>query len=258
MAVIDFHTHASIALNDLSPWRDYMRRCGIDHIMLLTDVLAFGVDPRIEQVRAINDHSLGLAARQPYLCQSFCFLNPTLESRTCLEELERCRSLGAQGVKMEASAWASDTRLDPVMRRLEEIGLPLLHHSWRTRSMGRINPPGYYQSDGTDIAALAARFPRVTIIAAHLRPNGVRGIWDVREHRNVLFDTSGGQPVSGIIESAVHLLGAERILYGSDACFPEGRDFSSQKACIEAARIPDKAKEMILGGNAMRLPGYAR
>jgi hypothetical protein len=80
----------------------------------------------------------------------------------------------------------------------------------------------------------------------------------VREHQNVCFDTSGGQPITGVIEGAVRLLGAERVLYGSDAYYPDGRDYSSQRACIEAARIPARAKEKILGLNALRVLEEAR
>ena len=42
-----------------------------------------------------------------------------------------------------------------------------------------------------------------------------------------------------------------------DAYFPDGRDYACQKACIEEARIPDKAREQILGLNALRLLGEA-
>jgi predicted TIM-barrel fold metal-dependent hydrolase len=253
VTVIDFHTHPHLGVDDLTPWFDYTKRCGIDRIVLLADVLGRGYDPAIGEVREINDNNFGLVEKHPKLCEGYCFLNPTNEPRASLEELDRCRARGAVGVKMEVSTFASDRRLDPVMRRLEELGLPLLHHSWNTWSMGRLSTPGCHQSDSEDIAELAARFPKVTIIAAHLRPNGLRGIWEVREHRNVCFDTSGGQPITGVIEGAVRLLGAERVLYGSDAYYPDGRDYSSQRACIEAARIPDRAKEKILGLNALRV-----
>lgn len=258
MTVIDFHTHPHLGVNDLVPWLDYTRRCGIDRIVLLADVLGRGYDPTAADVREINENNFTVKARHPELCEAFCFLSATLDTQGSLEELDRCRALGAVGVKMEVSTLASDERLDPIMRRLRELGLPLLHHSWNTRSMGRHSVPGCHQSDSEDIAALASRFPDVTIIAAHLRPNGLRGIWEVREHRNVCFDTSGGQPITGVIEAAVRLLGAERVLYGSDAYFPSGRDYSAQKACIEAARIPDRAKEKILGLNALRVLEEAR
>lgn len=258
MTVIDFHTHPHLGVDDLTPWLGYTRRCGIDRIVLLGDVLGGGYDPAIEQVREINDNDFGLVEKHRDWCEGFCFLNATNEPCASLEELDRCRARGAVGVKMEVSTFASDPRLDPIMRRLEELGLPLLHHSWNTWSMGRVTSPGCHQSDPTDIAALAARFPRVTIIAAHLRPNGLRGVWEVREHRNVCFDTSGGQPITGVIEGAVRLLGADRVLYGSDAYYPDGRDYSAQLACIEAARIPDRAKEKLLGLNALRVLEEAR
>lgn len=253
MPVIDFHTHPHLGVSDLTPWLDYTARCGVDRVVLLGDVLAHGFDPTIEQVRAINDNTFALTRKHPGFCAGLCFLNPTNDPRHSLDELERCRALGAVGVKMEVSAFASDTRLDPILRRLREVGLFLLHHCWNTWSMGRIAPAGCYQSDPVDIAALAGRFPKVRIVAAHLRPSGLRGVWDVREHRNVSFDTSGGQPTTGVIEGAVRLLGEDRVLYGSDVYFPNGRDYAPQKACIEAARISDTAREKLLGLNALRV-----
>lgn len=258
MYAIDFHTHPHLGIEDLTPWFEFTHRCGIDRIVLLGDVLGRGYDPTIEQVREINDNNFGLVEKHAGFCAGFCFLNATNDPRASLDELDRCRARGAAGVKMEVSAFACDHRLDPILRRLGEIRLPLLHHSWNTWAMGRVSAPGCNQSDSVDIAALAGRFPRVTIIAAHLRPNGLRGVWEVREHRNVLFDTSGGQPVTGVIEGAVRLLGADRILYGSDAYFPDGRDYGPQLACIEAARIPDRAKEKLMRLNALRVLGEAR
>jgi len=251
--VVDFHTHPLLGTADLAPWIPLARRCGIDRIVLLGDVLGHGFDPSIAEVRGINDHASCLAERHADLSAWFCFLNPANAPRDSLEELERCRARGARGVKMEVSAFASDLRLDPILRRMEELRLPLLHHCWNTRSMGRLSVPGCHQTDPEDIAALAARFPRVRIVAAHLKPSGFRGVWDVREHRNVSFDTSGGQPVAGIIEGAVRLLGAERVIFGSDASFPGGRDWAAQKACIESARIGDRDREKILGTNALRM-----
>ena len=45
-------------------------------------------------------------------------------------------------------------------------------------------------------------------------------------------------------------LGAERVLYGSDA---PGRSFASQLAKVDGADIPDDAKRLILGENLKRL-----
>ena len=49
---------------------------------------------------------------------------------------------------------------------------------------------------------------------------------------------------------AVRELGAERVIYGSDA---GGRSFASQLAKVHGAEIPDVAKELIFSGNLERL-----
>ena len=49
---------------------------------------------------------------------------------------------------------------------------------------------------------------------------------------------------------AVRELGAERVLYGSDA---GGRSFASQLAKVFGADIPESAKRLLLGENLKRL-----
>jgi predicted TIM-barrel fold metal-dependent hydrolase len=49
---------------------------------------------------------------------------------------------------------------------------------------------------------------------------------------------------------AVRELGAERVIYGSDA---GGRSFASQLAKVMGAEIPEAARQLILGENLRRL-----
>ena len=49
---------------------------------------------------------------------------------------------------------------------------------------------------------------------------------------------------------AVDQLGAERVLFGSDA---GGRSFASQLGKVIGAQIPESAKRLILGENLKRL-----
>jgi predicted TIM-barrel fold metal-dependent hydrolase len=49
---------------------------------------------------------------------------------------------------------------------------------------------------------------------------------------------------------AVRELGAERVIYGSDA---GGRSFASQLAKVTGAEIPESARRLILGENLRRL-----
>jgi hypothetical protein len=53
-----------------------------------------------------------------------------------------------------------------------------------------------------------------------------------------------------MVEMAVRELGAERVLYGSDA---GGRSFASQLAKVYSADIPVESKRLILRENLRRL-----
>jgi predicted TIM-barrel fold metal-dependent hydrolase len=121
----------------------------------------------------------------------------------------------------------------------------VLHHAWYKTGSRAFN-----ESTPADIADLASRFPDVTIIMAHLSGGGVQGIHDVKPHSNVYVDTSGSQPVSGMVEYAVHVLGSQRIVYGSDAPI---RDFSSQIGRIRGASITEKQRDRILCSNAKKI-----
>jgi predicted TIM-barrel fold metal-dependent hydrolase len=111
-----------------------------------------------------------------------------------------------------------------------------------------------FHSDPEDVATLAARFPDVRIIMAHLTGCGVRGVLAVKAHRNVVVDTSGAAPESGLVEFAVAQLGAQRVLYGSDAPI---RDFAVAIARITGSALDAATKRKILHDNAaalLRLP----
>jgi predicted TIM-barrel fold metal-dependent hydrolase len=51
-------------------------------------------------------------------------------------------------------------------------------------------------------------------------------------------------------EMAVRELGADRVIYGSDA---GGRSFASQLAEVHGAKVSEQAKRSILAGNLKRL-----
>src|SRR5262245_56248052 len=100
------------------------------------------------------------------------------------------------------------------------------------------------------LAALAARHPHAKLICGHAGGDWEQGIRAVRAHPNVSVDLGGGDPVAGVTEMAVRELGAERVLYGSDA---GGRSFASQLGKVLGAAIPESAKRLVLGENLKRL-----
>lgn len=246
MLIIDVHVHTKTS--EVERLINLSKKFKIDRICLLGDVLGYGFQPNEEQIRTINDLTIKLVSLYPEIFTGFCFLNPANSKKFINEEIDRCIKSGLKGLKLECSVNARDKRLDPIMERAQELNIPVVHHSWYKNVS---SPPD--ESNPSDIADLASRFPGVNMIMPHLRGCGMRGILDVKPFANVFVDTSGGQPVSGIIEYAVKHIGAERILFGSDVYFPEGRDFSAQIACILGAKIKEKEKELVLGLNAKRI-----
>src|SRR5207245_6967618 len=113
-------------------------------------------------------------------------------------------------------------------------------------SLGKL--PG--SSTPMDLAELARRHPKVPLICGHTGASWEAGIRAIRDCKNVSVELSGFDPTAGVTEMAVRELGAERVLFGSDA---GGRSFASQLGKVFGADIPDSAKRLILGENLRRL-----
>jgi predicted TIM-barrel fold metal-dependent hydrolase len=223
------------------------QRAGIEHMIQLHNLVDIGGnEPSQDGVTRSNDLAMQIVAAHPEWYSGFCYLNPAHDPAFLDAEIERCVARGNLcGIKLWISVHATDTRLDPIMRHAAALNVPVLHHAWY-KMTGYV----YNESTPAEIADLACRHPDVTIVMAHLAGDGCRGVRDVKHCPNVLVDTSGGQPVSDLVEYAVRELGAQRVIYGSD--WPI-RDYATQKARVTGANIPDAEKELILGGNAARL-----
>ena len=196
-------------------------------------------------------------AKYPSFLTGFCHLNPRNQKRFIEEEVERCILKGKlRGVKLEASTFASDKRVFYIADICQNLNIPLLIHCWNTFSLGRNPVAGCYQTDPEDVVILSKNFPKLRIIAAHLRGIDIRGIMEIKKFENIYVDTSGAQPIAGIIEFAVKKIGSERILFGSDVYFPGGRDVSVQLMAVLSSKIKTKEKENILFKNAKRILEY--
>ncbi len=255
MRAIDVHTHPMLredhrGRTGAAQLLARARAHGIEHVVALGDVLAHGRIPSAAQIRRINDDTAWLTARHRGFVTGFCYLNPTLGERAVRREVERCVARGFRGIKLEIANNARDACMTPVMADAERYGLVVLQHAW---SMTKIRQRSYH-TDPADAATLARRFPNVRIIMAHLTGCGVRGVLAVKACDNLVIDTSGAAPEEGIVEFAVAELGAERVLYGSDAPI---RDFGVALARITGACLDPATKKKILRDNAralLRLP----
>jgi predicted TIM-barrel fold metal-dependent hydrolase len=223
---------------------EFAGRLGIERIVLHMGT-SFVEDPSPEEVRKQNDEVLRAVAHAPDRVFGFVYLNPR-HGQESLSELDRCVRDGPMvGVKLWIAMRCNRPELDPIVRRAAALKAPILQHAY-DRVAG--NMPG--ESSCADVAALAARHPDASFLCAHTGNDWERGLRAIRAARNVLAEVSGSDPTAGFVEMAVRELGAERVVFGSDA---GGRSFASQLAKVLSADLPEPAKRLILRGNLQRL-----
>jgi len=256
MRIIDVHTHPILFEQNESPAEikrivEYGRKFGYERMIVLGDVLRFGMAPTAKQVSFINDLTCRLLDWHPDFFVGFCFLNPVLGARAVRKEVNRCvKEHGFKGIKLEICNNARDPVMGPVMDSAAEHDVVVLQH---TADMTVLKARKFH-SDPADTALLGRRHPNVRIIMAHLTTCELRGTLEVKDVPNIWVDTSAYLPFSGRVEYAVEHLGAERILYGSDLTI---RDIPSQLGRILGADISEVDKEKILFTNTANLLGLA-
>ena len=245
----DAHTHLSgvpgaTPEERLERLLEFADRMGIERLCVSMG-MSWCYDPSPEDLRRQNDEVLRAVNRFPKRAFGFVYLSPK-HVEASLAELDRCVRDGPMvGVKLWVAQRCNTPELDPLVRRATELKAVILQHTY-LKATG--NLPG--ESTPTDLAELARQHPAATIICGHTGADWEIGIRAIRDCRNVYADLCGSDPTAGYTEMAVRELGAERVLYGSDA---GGRSFASQLAKVLGAEIPDAAKRLILGENLKRL-----
>lgn len=176
--------------------------------------------PSPDDVFRGNDAMVAIAAAEPERVRWYVTVNPNFTEHA-LAEIRRGVERNAIGVKLLASRRADDPLLDPICTLAGDLGLPVLHHIWQHRTR---DWPDQEISDGRDLSRLAARHPRVSFILAHL---GGGGDWAhtlpaVRDAPNIFPDLSGSGVDRGMLDAALDVLGAQRLLWGCDLTMETG------------------------------------
>lgn len=249
MEIWDLHCHLATArgstpaqrLEDLIRYGD---RLGVSRYCVYMG-MQFVHEPTPAVFRQQNDELLAALARWSDRALGFVYVNPNFLQES-LDEINRCIADGPMvGIKLWVAARATAPPLDPIVARAAELKAVVFQHTW-LKVMG--NRRG--ESTPMDVAELAARHPTATIICGHSGGDWEQGLRAIRAAPNVYADLAGGDPVAGITEMAVRELGADRVVYGSDA---GGRSFASQLAKVYGADVSEEARRKILAGNLKRL-----
>jgi len=218
-------------------------RLGVDRLVV-SSLGSWAYEPTHEECRQANRAVHRLMQEYPGVVLGLAYVNPCYPQ--AVEEFERCvTEWGFVGLKLWVACRVTDARVRPLLAKAGELRVPVLHHAWH-----KITGNLPHESYPHEIAQAAADFPGVQFIMAHIGGDWVRGIRAVRHQRNVSVDTSGSIVEDGMIEAAVKELGARRVLFGSDA---HGADLAVNLAKVTGARIPARARRLVLGGNFARM-----
>jgi uncharacterized protein len=232
--ILDAHAH-------IGTWPDFlipdpspeglvatMDRIGVT-AMGISHLLAVGPD-----AERGNRQAMEVAARFPGRFGVWQVYNP--HHRTPLSRD------GVWGVKLHPDV--HQCRLDdPLYAPVWSLGLPVLAH-------GQTDSPW---SDPVQFADVAARHPDVPLLMGHtgLWPYGfARAVRTVADHPNVFLDVCGSKATGRWIARLAAMAGAERVVFGSDACF---LDLRVGYGRVALAPLSDADRALIQGGNLARL-----
>ena len=174
------------------------------------------------------------------------FLNPARDAKV-LDTLERWRNEpGFIGVKLHPHWHDYKTEiLGPLLRRCEDLGLPvLIHLGFRARG---------------DFRSMASTYPKLKIIAAHAGFPFYGDLWRYKNaHPNLHVDLSSPYIDEALARQAVRAMGPERCLYGTDAPYgaTEGDgtfDYRTIRGWVDRMPCSGRERDGILGANFAQL-----
>lgn len=244
MPIIDIHAHIGSWERTTTPIKGpdafvrSMDRCQIDK-MVFSSFTAIHGETRIgnretaEAVRAHPDRLFGYCVANPnYPADTEADLKLHFEHATNFVGLKfHCQLHGAQ---------LHDPGYEGALEFADAHELPVLVH-------------GGGQDNWDEVAA---RYPRAAFIMAHacawdgLDPAGQAFYARVRDIPNLYVDVSGSPAHRGALRALVKLVGAEKILYGSD--FPMF-DLAFEVGRVLLSDLPLDDKRLIAGRNAARV-----
>ena len=219
----------------LSGLEEQARAAGVDRMILMPEG---GVRPKNRELADLLDASP--AARQ--LFSPCAWLNPQFGEEAVRELETAVKEWGFRALKLMPTHHnfrAVSQVPYPLMRKAEELRIPLTIHS------------GTFFCYPLQISVLADAFPNVPIIMDHMgyRYYVAEAIAAAHRSPNIYLATTAVMEPHWI-RQAVHELGAERVLFGSNAplVWP-----STQLMVIRQAELTEEEERKVLGENAARL-----
>jgi uncharacterized protein len=249
-AIIDVHAHIghNVHFDAGQTYRQYletMARVGIEKAVLSVATGGRQVDGLIDSMRQNDTIAEAMRAHPDRFPVGLACVE-VRHAEKAVEELERAfTELGLQGMvfhpTFEGIILGATKVLDPLFELASAHRALCLYHA--TTDM--LAPP-------RALGELAERYPDVTLIMGHpaMTPAQREECVEASRGRENVWVDLAYQEDPETTEYLVGHLGAERVLFGSDAPF---YDIDATVASVRAARISDEARERILYANAAEL-----
>lgn len=214
-----------------------MERIGVK-ASVVSSLLAISGD-----VRRGNDQVAAAVKAYPGRILGYAHVNAHYPA-DMVPELERCFAIpGFRGIKVyQVGVPYDDPAYDCVWAFARERKVPVLAHTWAGNLTG--------------FDKVAARTPEVSFIMAHSGSEwSYQSYVDAaRRTPNLYLDLTGSRDYTGMIETFVREVGAERLVWGGDVPL---FSLPQQIGKVLFARIPDADKKKILWDTGARLFGIA-
>lgn len=245
MKIIDSHTHLMVEPFQYLPglpvseFLDLMDKAEVNISVIFTIVglirdFSQHNDELAKVVRAYPTRLVGLGSVNPWYGDE------------ALAEIHRCfAELNLSGLKLHpwfTGFLVNSELMNPICELAAKFDKPIFLHT------GTL--PG---SAPLQVANLALRFPTVRFILGHM---GLPDLWweavaAAVRHPNIYLETAGAHSLS--IKRAVELLGAERVLFGSDSPFGGSNNVFFQLKKITLLDFSLQEQKQIFGLNAARI-----
>jgi len=206
---------------------------------LITEGAAVTVDPATGNERLVGR----LSAEDGLLGCMVLTPDPEFSGRALQDYLDRMTGLGFAAIRLLPKRFyhsVSDSVCGEILSAAQERGLPLVI--------------SHAETSWDAIDSLCSRRPGLNVLVEG--GNAVKIIYHNRDyiallkkHRNLYLDTHALVWFSEI-ESLCSLVGAEKLIFGSNAVYDEP---GTAIGAVAFARISEEEKLMIAHGNAMRL-----
>jgi predicted TIM-barrel fold metal-dependent hydrolase len=176
----------------------------------------------------------------------YASLHSTRFGQEALEEIRRCKEeYGMHGLKIYSTPEMSiaEPTMIPIMETCAELKMPILAHT-----------------TPAECEYLMSRVPEVNFIMAHAggqpyaHGDWNRAIMVAQRFPNLYLDTACSTVDSSFVETCIREVGAGRIIFGTDIPL---LDPWPQLAKLAGVKVNAEQKELLMGGNILRLMGVS-